>query len=202
VSPVAQRPEVAFASTTGDTQEAVRFEFDEALRSDAAQSVATLRSEGLSVRLLSGDGAAAVTVLAQRLGIADAHGGTTPEAKLAALAGWQSQGRVVMMVGDGINDGPVLARADASFALSHGSALAQQRSDFIVLGSRLAEVPATVALARRTMRVVRQNLVWAALYNTACVPLALAGYLPPWVAGAGMATSSLVVVLNALRLSR
>jgi len=108
---------------------------------------------------------------------------------------------VVLMVGDGINDAPVLARADASFALAHGSALAQQRSDFIVLGSRLGEVPAALALARRTMRVVRQNLAWAALYNAICVPLALMGLLPPWLAGAGMATSSLAVVLNALRLS-
>jgi Cu2+-exporting ATPase len=96
----------------------------------------------------------------------------------------------------------VLARADVSFALAHGSALAQQRSDFIVLGSRLAEVPAARALAQRTVSVMRQNLLWALLYNAACVPLALAGLLPPWAAGAGMALSSLAVVLNALRLSR
>jgi P-type Cu2+ transporter len=101
-----------------------------------------------------------------------------------------------------VNDGPVLARADVSVALSHGSALAQQRADFIVLGSRLAEVPATRALAMRTLRVMRQNLGWSLAYNLACVPLALAGLLPPWMAGAGMALSSLGVVLNALRLSR
>jgi len=106
------------------------------------------------------------------------------------------------MVGDGLNDGPVLARADVSFALSHGSALTQQRSDFIVLGSRLGELPGVRVLARRTMRVVRQNLAWAVLYNAACVPLALIGWLPAWAAGAGMALSSLAVVLNAQRLAR
>jgi Cu2+-exporting ATPase len=143
-----------------------------------------------------------VLVVARSLGIASANAGKSPEDKLAALSAWQREGHRVLMVGDGLNDGPVLARADVSFALSHGSALAQQRSDFIVLGSRLGEVPAARALAVRTMRVMRQNFVWAALYNAACVPLALFGWLPAWAAGAGMALSSLVVVANAARLSR
>jgi P-type Cu2+ transporter len=197
-----QRPVVIFAAQPSNELERVRFEFDEALRPDAAQALADLRRLGLRVQLLSGDGVGAVQALAQRLSIADARGAATPETKLATMAAMQAQKQVVLMVGDGLNDGPVLARADASFALAHGSALAQQRSDFIVLGSRLAEVPAAVALARRTMQVVRQNLLWAALYNAVCVPLALAGLLPPWLAGAGMASSSLVVVFNALRLSR
>jgi Cu2+-exporting ATPase len=198
----AVRPVVAFAAMPSHEHERVRFEFDEALRPDAPQALADLRGLGLRVQLLSGDGPGAVQALAQRLSIDDARGAATPETKLATMAALQAQQQVVLMVGDGLNDGPVLARADASFALAHGSALAQQRSDFIVLGSRLIEVPAAVALARRTMRVVRQNLLWAALYNAVCVPLALAGLLPPWLAGAGMATSSLVVVLNAMRLSR
>ena len=161
-----------------------------------------MRKQGLDVRLLSGDAPASVHTVARSLGIAQAQGGATPEDKLGALGTWQGEGHCVLMVGDGLNDGPVLARADVSFALSHGSALAQQRSDFIVLGSRLGEVPAARLLARRTMRVVRQNLAWAALYNAACVPLALVGWLPAWAAGAGMALSSLAVVLNALRLSK
>ena len=197
-----QRPVVAFAAVPPSPLDMLHFEFDEALRDGAPQTVDALRALGLAPRLLSGDGVDAVQALAQRVGIDQVQAAAAPETKLAALVELQAQGHGVMMVGDGINDGPVLARADVSFALSHGSALAQQRSDFIVLGSRLAELPATVALARRTMRVVHQNLLWAALYNAACVPLALMGYLPPWAAGAGMATSSLVVVMNALRLAR
>ncbi|MEY4917676.1 MAG: hypothetical protein RL616_1589, partial [Verrucomicrobiota bacterium] len=149
---------VAFGALPSNERERVRFEFDEAVRADAPKALAALRTLGLRVQLLSGDGPGAVQALAQRLSIADARGAATPETKLATVAAMQAQQHVVLMVGDGLNDGPVLARADASFALAHGSALAQQRSDFIVLGSRLAEVPAAVALARRTMRVVRQNL--------------------------------------------
>jgi Cu2+-exporting ATPase len=180
----------------------VCFEFDEELRPDAAGALQSLREQGLGLRLLSGDAPASVQTIAQRLNLEHARGGATPEDKLAAIKQLQSQGHRVLMVGDGMNDGPVLACADVSFALAHGSALAQQRSDFIVLGSRLAEVPATRRLAKRTLRVMRQNLAWALAYNAACVPLALAGMLPPWAAGAGMALSSLLVVLNALRLSR
>ena len=198
----AARPVVAFGPVDASAAQFVRFEFDEALRPDAIAAIDALRRQGLSMKLLSGDAPASVQALAERVGIADVQGGATPEGKLGALRSLQEQGRVVLMVGDGINDGPVLARADVSFALGHGSALARQRADFIVLGSRLAEVPAARALARRTMRVVRQNFGWAVAYNAACVPLALAGLLPPWAAGSGMALSSLFVVLNAMRLTR
>ena len=196
------RPAVACGRVAGGPLAQILFEFDEALRPDAAQAAHALRAMGLELRLLSGDAPASVQRIAGELGIEHAQGGATPHDKLAALTGWQAQGHRVLMVGDGLNDGPVLARADVSFALSHGSALAQQRSDFIVLGSRLGEVPATRALARRTMRVVRQNFAWALLYNAVCVPLAVAGWLPAWAAGLGMALSSLLVVLNALRLSQ
>ncbi len=200
-APGSTRPAVACGPVGGGPHEQVCFEFDEALRPEAAAAVQALRDQGLELRLLSGDSPASVEAVALDLGIAQAQGGATPEDKLAALGAWQREGHCVLMVGDGLNDGPVLARSDVSFALSHGSALAQQRSDFIVLGSRLGEVPAARVLARRTLRVVRQNLAWAALYNAACVPLALVGWLPAWAAGAGMALSSLAVVLNALRLA-
>jgi Cu2+-exporting ATPase len=199
---LAPRPRVACAPWPSAPDEQVCFEFDEALRADALDSLNALRAQGLAVHLLSGDGAASVQAIAARLGFAQARGDATPQDKLAAITQLQAAGHRVLMVGDGLNDGPVLARADVSFALAHGSALAQQRSDFIVIGSRLAEVPAAHRLAQRTLRVMRQNLAWALAYNAACVPLALLGLLPPWAAGAGMALSSLLVVLNALRLSR
>jgi Cu2+-exporting ATPase len=107
----------------------------------------------------------------------------------------------VAVVGDGLNDGPVLAGAQVSFAFGQAVPLAQAQADFVVLGEQLGAVVKTLRLAHRTLRVVRQNLGWAAAYNAVCVPLAVAGWLPAWLAGLGMGLSSLLVVLNALRLS-
>ncbi|WP_239024244.1 heavy metal translocating P-type ATPase [Ramlibacter humi] len=178
------------------------FSLDEALRPDAATAVGILQSRGLLVQLLSGDRMAAVTRLAARAGIEWRWGGQSPEGKLSHVRGLQERGRRVAMVGDGLNDGPVLARAHVSFAMGQGAPVAQSRSDFVVPGGQLSAVPAVLDLARRTRRVVRQNLAWAAAYNAVCVPLALAGQMPPWLAGLGMAASSLFVVLNAARLAR
>jgi Cu2+-exporting ATPase len=180
----------------------VRFELIEQLRPDSLAAVQRLQRAGVQVALLSGDRAARVARVAADLGIADARGGVTPEGKLAALAEAQAAGHRVAMVGDGINDAPVLARADVSFAFGHGAEIAKSRADAIVLASRLGDVADARELAIRTLRVVRQNLAWALAYNAACIPLALAGWLPPWAAGLGMAASSLAVVLNALRLAR
>ena len=174
--------------------------FGERLRADAAQAVAQLRAQGLRVLLLSGDAPARAEALAQEAGIAEVRGGATPEDKLAAVAALQQQGRCVLMLGDGINDAPVLARADASLAMGQGALLARAQADAVLLSGRLMAVVELRALALRTRRVIRQNLAWAAFYNAACIPLALLGLLPPWAAGLGMAASSLLVVLNAGRL--
>lgn len=186
----------------GEGAQALRFEFDEVLRGDAQALVEGLRADGIEPRLLSGDHAAPVAAVAQRLHFAAWRHGASPQDKLAELHALQRAGRRVLMVGDGLNDGPVLAQADVSVALGHGAAVAQQRADLVVLGSRLAAVREARDLALRSMAVIRQNLAWALVYNAASVPLALAGWLPPWAAGLGMAASSLAVIGNALRLAR
>ena len=178
------------------------FSFEETLRADALATVAALRGAGLAVTLLSGDAAARVRQVAARLGVEQAQGDATPAAKLAAVAALQHAGHRVAMVGDGLNDAPVMARAEVSFAIGTGPALTRARADFILMSGSLVDVARARATARRAMRVVRQNLAWAVAYNATCVPLALLGWFPPWAAGLGMATSSLVVVLNALRVDR
>lgn len=177
------------------------FVLHEDLRADAAATVARLGRMGVSVQLLSGDTAGAVARVAGALGIAEARGGCSPQHKLQALRTLQEQGRHSVMVGDGLNDGPVLAGADVSFAFGQSVPLTQAQADFVVPGGALHVVADTLALARRTMAVVRQNLLWAGVYNAVGVPLAIAGWMPAWLAGLGMASSSLLVVLNALRLS-
>ncbi len=179
---------------------AVAFHFDETLRPDAQQAVADLQAAGLRVVMLSGDAPQRVRRVADELGVADFIAHALPEDKLAALAAAQAAGRCVAMVGDGINDAPVLARADLSVALSQGANVARAQADAVLLGNRLGDLVQARLLALRTRRIVRQNFAWAASYNAACIPLALAGWLPPWAAGIGMAASSLLVVLNAQRL--
>ncbi|GAB3767153.1 heavy metal translocating P-type ATPase [Ramlibacter monticola] len=178
------------------------FALEETLRPGAPEAMAGLQRLGLQPEVLSGDQPAAVQRLAQRLGFSSALGGQTPQHKLDHVAGLQAHGHRVAMVGDGMNDGPVLARADLSIALGQAVPVAQARADFIIQGGQLEGVAAVLRQARRTRSVVRQNLFWAGLYNAVSVPLAIAGQMPPWLAGLGMAASSLLVVLNAARLAR
>ena len=178
------------------------FAFAERLRPEAAAAVQALQRDGVEVVLLSGDASARVARVAALLGLSEQHAGLTPQAKLAVLRAAQAGGTVVAMLGDGINDAPVLAQADVSLAMGAGAQIARAEADGVLVSNRLDDVVRARALAKKTLRVVRQNLVWAALYNAACVPLALLGALPAWGAGLGMATSSLVVVLNSIRLAR
>ena len=177
----------------------------ETARAEAGAALQGLRAQGLRVSLCSGDADAAVVRLAAEVGIdADprhVRARQTPEDKLAYVRERQQAGERVAMVGDGINDAPVLAGADVSLALADGAALAQRAADFVVAGGDLRRIPQAVALARRTRRIVRQNLAWALAYNLLALPLAATGQVTPWIAALGMALSSLLVTLNALRLN-
>ena len=178
-----------------------RFDLDEVIRPAARSVVTQLIAYGLDVQMLSGDRVPAVKRVAGLLGISKVQGACTPQTKLAHLQMLQEQGHKVMMVGDGLNDGPVLACAHVSVALGNAAPLTQAQSDLVIPGAQLQLLPALLHQARCTMDIVRQNLWWAAIYNAACVPLAIAGWLPAWLAGLGMATSSLLVLANAARLS-
>ena len=178
------------------------FDLDEVVRPDARQAIAALRVAGVEMQMLSGDRAAAARRVADALGISKVQGDCTPDAKLRHLQALQQQGRKVLMVGDGMNDGPVLASAHVSVAVGRSVPLAQAQSDLVLPGGQLLMLPKMLTQARRTMRIVRQNLWWAATYNAVCVPWALTGYLPAWLAGLGMALSSLLVIANAARLAQ
>ena len=181
---------------------AARFELREHVRADAPQALQSLRTLGLRVHLSSGDAASRVQPLARTLDIGQAHARQRPEDKLALVRGLQAQGRIVAMVGDGLNDAPVLAGADVSLAMDKGAALAQRAADLVMTGPTLMRIPVAVRVARDTRRIIRQNLGWALGYNLLAIPLAASGMVTPWIAALGMAGSSLVVTLNALRLAK
>jgi Cu2+-exporting ATPase len=184
------------------TRAMARFQLRETPRADAAATVAALHALGLRQHLCSGDAPAPVARLAAHVGISEASARQTPESKLAVVRDLQHHGRIVAMGGDGINDAPVLAGADVSIAVGAGAALAQRAADFVLTGDALLRIPEAIALARRTQRVIKQNLGWAIAYNLLAVPLAVAGLVTPWIAALGMAVSSLTVTANALRLTR
>lgn len=179
-----------------------RFDLVDALRPEAQDVVATLAAAGKTVILLSGDDDEAAQDVATQLGIAHALGRQLPEDKLNVVRGLQGEGAVVAMVGDGINDAAVLSGADVSFAMGQGAQLAQLHADCVLLGEGLRPLAAALDTAGATLRTIRQNLGWAMVYNVAAIPAAACGLLNPWLSGAGMAASSALVVLNALRLRR
>jgi P-type Cu2+ transporter len=177
--------------------------FTTPLRADAPTMVADLVRAGIAVHLLSGDDEKAAQHVAALANIRNVQGGVLPDAKRAYVAALQSAGRRVLMVGDGCNDAPVLAQADAAIAMADGrdgADLARAQADLLLVSGRLSRIPMALQLARAARSVMRQNLSWALAYNLCSVPLAMAGLIHPWIAALGMSASSLLVVLNAARL--
>jgi len=179
-----------------------RFRFHEQPRPDAPATLEQLRREGVGLRVASGDRADRVAALAARLDIDDWHAGQLPADKLALLRSLQADGHTVLAVGDGSNDAPLLAAADVSAALTSGTNLAQAQADLLLLDGRLDGLLQARAMALRMREVVGQSRRWALLYNLFAVPFAAVGLVPPWLAAIGMSLSSLLVVLNALRVGR
>ena len=171
----------------------------ERLRPGVAEALAGLRADGARIEIVSGDCRRRVAAVAAQLPVDAWTANASPAAKLAHIEHLRAQGHVVAMVGDGINDAPVLAAADVSVAPASGAALAQATSGAVLAASRLDELAPTRSVARSMQRILRQNLAWAVVYNLSAVPLAALGWVPPWLAAVGMSASSLVVVLNSLR---
>ncbi len=175
------------------------FAMHDAVRPEARAAVDALRTLGLGVEIASGDDPGAVARVARELGIGHWQARLSPAAKVARLAALQAAGTPVLMVGDGINDAPVLAAADVSIVMRSGSALAQTAGDLLLLDNAWPAVPRAVAVAQRARQILGQNLAWAATYNLVAIPIAALGWLPPWLAALGMSASSILVVLNARR---
>jgi Cu2+-exporting ATPase len=181
---------------------AARIVVGTALRPEARAAIDALRALGLRVLIASGDSRDAVAQVAGALHIDQAHARLDPAGKIALVRELEAGGRRAFVIGDGINDGPVLAAAHVSCAMGQGSAIAQAASDLLLIHENLAVLPEAIGSARAALRVVHQNLGWALCYNLAAVPLAALGLVPPWLAALGMSMSSLGVVLNARRLAR
>jgi Cu+-exporting ATPase len=183
------------------------FDARDALRGDAVEAVAALRRSGLRVLMLTGDSAAAAAPIAKQAGISEIESSLDPAGKLARIRALQKSGLRVAMVGDGINDAAALAQADAGIAMGTGADLAQEAGDVLLLRARPSAIPAALDLARSALRVMHQNLIWAAAYNLLGIPLAAGALYPgfhillsPWLAAAAMAFSSVSVLANSLRL--
>lgn len=178
------------------------FVLSDGLREDCEATFDVLRAQGLKLSIFSGDTPSTVEAMGRRLGVSHALGGMTPEGKHAGLRQLQQGDAVIAMVGDGVNDAPVLAQAQVSVAMGGGTDLARNQADIVLLSARLGALADGLALSRRALTIIRQNLWWSFVYNFTAVPLAMSGLVTPWMAGIGMSASSLFVVLNALRLQR
>jgi Cu2+-exporting ATPase len=179
-----------------------RFDLSESIKAGARDAINMLTGDGIEATIASGDRQRPVASIAKRLGVNSFYAEQKPTDKLALVRRLQSEGRTVAMVGDGINDSPVLAGANISIAMGSGTSLAQHSADCVMMSENLVSLVDAFEISRRTMRIVRQNLAWAVGYNLVALPLAATGLLAPWMAAIGMSASSLIVTANALRLSR
>ena len=179
-----------------------RFILADTLRPDAGALIQAFKEAGLQTTILTGDGSDQADMLARELGVDELVKGVTPDGKLAYLKAREAAGDISIMVGDGINDAPVLAGAHASFAMAGGTDLAKNSADAILLADDLSRLLAARALALRTRKIIKENFAWSIGYNLLVLPLAASGWLPPYLAAAGMSLSSLIVVTNSMRLNR
>ncbi|MFN6960734.1 MAG: HAD-IC family P-type ATPase [Rhodocyclaceae bacterium] len=185
-----------------DRQCVALFAIADAPRPGAREAVALLHRLGLRTLLCTGDVEAAARHVAHEVGIEEVIARATPADKLALVERLKSEGRKVGMIGDGINDAPALAAAAVGFAIGGGADIAVETADVTLVGGDISRVAAAIALSRRTMAIVRQNLFWALGYNVVAIPVAAAGQLNPMIAAAAMALSSVSVVTNSLRLQK
>ena len=187
----------------GDEQGPIAwFVLDDQIRQDAQAVIDNCHARGWQVMLLSGDHSPMVHTVAKTLGITLAKGGLTPDAKLSELKNLHAQGRKVLMIGDGVNDVPVLAAANISIAMGSATDLAKTSADAVLLSNRLQSLVEAFSVAKRTRQIIIENLAWATLYNGLIIPFAALGWVTPFWAALGMSVSSLLVVLNALRLTK
>ncbi len=177
------------------------FTFEDKIRASAKTTIQQLHDLGIKTVILSGDQQANVDQVASQIGVTQAFAGFTPNHKLDKLSALQQQGAIIAMVGDGINDAPVLSKAQVSIAMGQGTQIAQASADMILLSDNLSHIVSSIETSKATRMVIRQNLIWALLYNLVALPLAAMGWVAPWMAAIGMSASSLIVVLNALRLT-
>ena len=171
------------------------------IRPDAADLILSIKADDRKVILMTGDSEATARQVASAIGIEEYYANLKPEQKMARVKALQVDGATVLMVGDGINDAPVLSNADVSIAMGDASALAKTSADIVMLGNRLSSILDGLSVSTRTQLIIKQNLSWALGYNICAIPAAAAGYITPWMAAIGMSLSSLIVVINALRLT-
>ena len=168
----------------------------------AKEAIEMLKEQGLEVVMLTGDNTRTAEAIARTVGIDTVISEVLPDQKADVVKEYQSEGKVVGMVGDGINDAPALALADIGIAIGTGTEVAIEAADLTILGGELTLIPRAIHLSHKTIRNIKQNLFWAFAYNTIGIPVAALGFLAPWIAGAAMAFSSVSVVTNSLRLKR